>query len=263
MRKLILIFFFFFLTIFFTNAQFDWDCKYIWKIEDYEKDILKLKLSQLNPNCIKIAFENLRNYCKCKKEWNCSSYVWAESSFLLDHLFDVGFRMLDAFDDRFYPGCVDSDAIQYREKLKEYELDYKWVQPQKIYDLYFNYRNQDDGILYRKYINLCNDIKKIYDKLLVTSWYWKGNTDLKLSSENVYGYCLKMFLTRSQKEQFYISQLMILKWNELAKYRWKNYVLKDMIVNLWPALLEDFSKMVGYFTRIVKLIWDGTKNCNK
>jgi hypothetical protein len=43
----------------------------------------------------------------------------------LDHLFDVGFRMLDAFDDRFYPGCVDSDAIQYREKLKEYELDYK------------------------------------------------------------------------------------------------------------------------------------------
>jgi hypothetical protein len=47
------------------------------------------------------------------------------------------------------------------------------------------------------------------------------------------------------------------------KNMWKDYTMKEIVVKDWTRLLEKFSKFLWYFTRVIKLVGEGTKNCNR
>jgi hypothetical protein len=80
------------------------------------------------------------------------------------------------------------------------------------------------------------------------------NTSFSYSKNDLNNMCLNLFQQRYNKEYNFVKFYIIRKGNQFLSTYWQKYVLKDLVDIQWQRLLEKFSKMLGYFTRIVKLV---------
>ena len=244
-----------------------WDC-WLVQLEDIDGAVSKIPLDDfkiVTKDDIKTALNHLIEYCKCCSEWKCSTYRWAESPFLFDQLVDIVFRKLDGIEDLSYVK-VDDDAKNWRNYMDKIAESPDWYKPEDINKQFLKYRAWN-WILYKKYLYACDEIAKtIKHSLWLVPWNTiseKSKTSFSYWKSLLYTNCIYLFKNRYNKEYNLVKYYMIRKWNQMLANYWTDYVSKDFIDKQWQRLLEKFSKFLGYLTRIVKLIWDWTKNCNK
>ncbi len=214
-------------------------------------------LKVLNASGCRLAFQSLKDFCEDK-----SDYLWPESSYIFDHLLDVWFRKLDALDD-LVRWSVDNDWQTRRIYVNKWVENIKWVRPQQIVDVFNYYWNPNNWILFKKYLYVCDDIEKIISKLITVNYFNNWKSTFSFDKDFLKRLCIQQVYSRYYKEEAFIRLLLIKKGNLMLENEWKNYVIKQFVQQDWQRLVEKFSKFVGYLTRIVKLIWEWAKNCNR
>lgn len=244
-----------------------WDCWLLNRksIEDTVNKIFQSSNYEIiEPKDLKIALTHLDEYCKCVSDGTCSSYVGAESTFLFDQLLDVIFRKLDAIDG-LYRWEPDVIWKQRRQFIENEITKIHWDIPENIYKKFKDYWDTQNGKLYKRYQKACDEIVSI-----LSNWVWifpsnykKEDTSFSIDKQNLLAICHNQVLSRLNKEVAYIQYMMIDKWNKALKTLRENYLMRQIVVKDWPRLLEKFSKFLWYFTRVIKLVGEWTKNCNR
>ncbi len=241
------------------------DC---WLKSDYKsqgellKEINFKDMKYIDEEIVSQAYLNLKNYCECILDnKGCIYSQWPMTPYFFEHLIDVSFRKLDGKPELSYLN-VDSDAIRWRKILDKMILEDIWnTSPQKLYEEFKKYWNFEDpykGILSKKYMYVCSDIKKIYSNLS-TSSEWK----LTEWSDLAWSICEIARRDRFQKELNLVKSFMIYKWTEMLEYNFRYFLIERFLKNNFNQLFEKYTQMLWFFRIVVQKVVGTKKGCNE
>lgn len=215
------------------------------------------------------AVINLKAYCcskgdlvECseKEKDNVSKWLYPESEFFFDHLFDVAMRRLDGVTGLAYNLTPDPTGLERRTKITEIAKSATGTQAREIEGLYTGYRtlhkytwdilingynkNIATVSLGDKYNTICGLMKDIYDKIV--------NTNKIVLWNNFLNRCENIVKERTKRENGYTKILMVQKSNQLLdegiKAYTKKYYVQEKLMTLWNLI----TKVKDMFKTIVQ-----------
>lgn len=165
---------------------------------------------------LEASFLHLRNYCT-QKPWG------AESSYLFDHLIDIGFRKLDATEDDSlrYGLAADKKGEEWTKAVATYTDGAKNITPEEIIsgftanrqdnptmtfqiDAWCNASGYQNLNLYKRYLATCEMARCIAQKTTIKIWESPTETSAQLVQQNL---CPTIAMNRRNTELAFIRQL--------------------------------------------------------
>lgn len=227
----------------------------------------------LDKNSLERAFLHLKNYCNY-------TVWWAESPLLFDHLIDIGFRRLDAFEDERlrYELSVDSMWSRWISKINEFTDAEKITTPEKIINAYVEFwgddpeitidgpnsdtcavKNYDKLNLYKRYIATCEMARCISMKktIVITEWVVQSSASLVKTNR-----CLWIVADRKENELAFVRQLTARASMRATDSLFTSYT-NTYFKSRWSDLFENFAAFDQGLIFVNRKIQEWTKTCAK
>lgn len=244
-------------------------------MEWFKNDVKSQWNTLLDENTIRQAVQNLSNSCN-------STVWWAESNYIFDHLIDLSFRKLDAYEDATlrYNLSPDIKWKEWQEKLKKFSDPTNNTKPQEIIDtfaLYWpakqadwttyvpsntcNITNSDSLSLRWRYKAACSIAKCLSEKkTLVTQNSTDETSAVRLQNNSEI--CEDLSQNRYLSEISYVKQLIaragVRSINNLLEQYTKNY----FVGNRRQSLYEQFTSFDQNLSFVNRKVQEGTPVCS-
>lgn len=227
----------------------------------------------LDKKSLERAFLHLKNHCEYKI-W------WAESDLLFDHLLDIGFRRLDAYEDEKlrYELPEDSKWLLWIEKIKEFTDPEKINTPEKIINAYVEFwwdnpeitidppnadtcavKNYDTLNLYKRYVATCEMARCISMKKTIVITEWVTQTSAALVKTNR---CDSIVASRKDSELAFIRQLTARASLRATDSLFTSYT-NTYFKSRWSDLFENFASFDQWLIFLNRKIQEWTATCSK
>lgn len=227
----------------------------------------------LDKNSLEMAFLHLKNHCNYKL-W------WAESDLLFDHLIDIGFRRLDAYEDEKlrYGLATDSAGSGWIAKINEFTDTEKINTPEKIINAYVEAWGDDPQItidppntgtcavknfeklnLYKRYLATCEMARCISMKKTIVISEWVVQSSASLVKTNR---CSTIVDARKDSELAFVRQLTArasLRATDSLFTSYANTYFKSRRSDLY----ENFTAFDQWLTFLNRKIQEWTATCSK
>lgn len=227
----------------------------------------------LDKNSLEMAFLHLKNHC---------NYIvwWAESNLLFDHLIDMWFRRLDAYENENLRYKLASDSVWsgWIAKLNEFTDTKKTTTPEQIINAYVEFwwddpqitidtpnsgtcavKNYDQLNLYKRYLATCEMARCISLKKTVVVQEWIMYTSAALVKTDR---CESIVSARKETELAFVRQLTArsaLRTTESLFTSYTNTYFKSR----WSDLYENFTAFDQWLTFVNRKIQEWTATCSK
>jgi hypothetical protein len=223
------------------------------------------------PEALAKSFENLKKYCCqlnkigsdfCKSFQNSTYYP--ESAYLFDHLIDVGFRRLDGRSDLAYGLVPDPTGKARRDFITKAAETTDGTTAKTIMDTYKTYRTKKITLpgdivnfitnyntlsvvsLEDKYMNLCEIMKDVYNKIS------EQKVVIGSYQNSFYNKCQQLAEKRISDEYTYTKVLLSKKSNELLHSTTQAYIQKYFIQDKMLALIDTVNQIKSLFSSMVQ-----------
>ena len=242
---------FFFISSSFSYELKDSNCKNLKSLELIGQNNNYLSATKiLNKEIYDTALKNLKKYC------NGDTIDVLPSDIFVNHLIDVGFRVLDGFWWKYsYWLPPDELAKQRRNYLngimKEYEtppqeikdkFEEIWGQPQE------NYKANENNLLGR-YLLYCIELVPIYNLIV-------PNTNKEQSSKYAmislyYNACKNLAIQRYVKESYLVNRIMFMNtYHHINKVLYKWFIQEFNVK--WAKLYDKFLVLLWNYEYVVR-----------
>lgn len=236
-----------------------------WTIWLYQKDW------PLNTKTLQVAFTHLKNSCD-NKVW------WAESRLLFDHLLDIWFRKLDAYEDATlrYNQEADKKWQERQDKIKEFTDTKKTTTPEDIINTFVDFwgdnpqskptlnaitcevENYDTLNLYKRYLATCEAARCIAIKKASFVWDDAFQSSAWLVQTNM---CATIATNRRNTELAFVRQLTVRAGGRIVESSFTSYT-NTYFKSRWSDLYESFTMFDQWLIFVNRKIQEWTATCS-
>lgn len=221
------------------------------------------------------ALQNLSNFC-FGKAWG------AESDYLFDHMIDIGFRSLDAYDDKTLRYNIEADTkwLERQRLLKEYANPINNTIPETIIQSFNTFRpsaekpwntlsidtncnitDTNNISLYWRYKAVCETALCIVNKKIFVTQNTSDKSSIAKTTSNP-NLCEQLAQKRYWNEVSYIKQLVARAWTRTITNLIEQYTKNYFVNNRWQSLYEKFTKFDQDLSFVNRKIQEGTPVCS-
>lgn len=219
---------------------------------------------------LEASFLHLRNYCKQIPEG-------MESPYLFDHLLDISFRQLDAYDDETlrYKLPIDKEASEWAIQLNELTTNVATTTPEKIINTFNDFRMDDPSMLtttdsscnvanydklnlYKRYIAACQISRCISIKTTTRVTQNTTQTSAGLVQSDL---CETIVDSRKNTELAYIRQLISRSAVRTIDNMFTSYADR-YFKERWWALHKDWTEFDQGLSFINRRVQEWTPVCS-
>lgn len=250
----------------FTKNVYSWSFKYdCWLATMSESEFLEstkweykvLKEDQIR----KKSYQHLKWFC-CKKKFLSQESCWwtqaqdmPDSPYLMDHLVDIWFRILDWDEKLSYWVKLDEAWEKWRKKIREIVETQTWMDSKTILELFREeWKPWQKDWLHAKYLWVCEESLQIYQKnIQYESW---------VPYNKIYESCMQLAKNRLNAEMTYVKTISSHKSWKMVRDNQSDYNKEYWNEERLTEFARKMKEFVWKFTTVAEKINNWVRTVN-